>query len=149
MNFFESLDDTNQKTVLVSVLLQVIDVGLVEIAQITNAQNRRSNRKIQRQHVPQRRCIERLRQHNVMVVVSLIKNFVVRLSVVWTEHQTDERNIDFVAQSDGMISYVEAIGCCCSRRQSQSRIRLRYIIRITRVIQETDSAVNQSASLKR
>ena len=81
-------------------LFEVVDLQLLVVTQIAHGKGgglpqMPSHRKL----LTERRGRDERGGHDVMVVVAQGENLVVRLSVVGTEHQTAERQVQLIAES--------------------------------------------------
>ena len=98
MDDAESSCDTYEQAVGVDMPAQTVDLGLLHIAQITDAQGHfAADSGIEGQHMSPLGGADKGGGHNVMVVVALREDFVVGLPIVRREHDTAEWQCQLIA----------------------------------------------------
>ena len=86
----------------VMMLFEVVDFGLLVVAQIANAELRRDvsprEGNVERERMAQGGCCTDSGRHDIMVVVAPRENLIVGLSIVGGEHQADQGGGQFVVK---------------------------------------------------
>ena len=79
-------------------VFQLVNLRLLVVAQIAYAESESLQCHIECELLPQRGRTERCSGNDIMVVVTTRKNLIVALSVVRTEHQSQQRSRQLIAK---------------------------------------------------
>ena len=133
----------------IDVLLEVIDCGLLVVTQIADLEIPLFARApLQGEHLTEGGGADEGRWHDIMVVFPPSEYLVIRLSVVRTEHDADEWDIQFVAHAELLAEEWKVVCGNARRHQFQTGMHLCGIIGIDQGVDEAEIGICQSASLQ-
>lgn len=136
---------TDDESMRVLVILQVVGAHLSEVTEITYSENGMEEREVEREQLMELQCVERRGTHDVMVVVASGENLVVTLSVGRRESQSYKRQTDFILQCKGMRRLAEVPSGYSRWSYGERETCLCGIVAVARVVHSSDSAVNYSS----
>ena len=132
----------------VVMILQVIHLRLLVVAKIPHAEGGLPEGEVEGQHVAHRGCRERCCDYHIAVVVAAIEYLVVRLSVVWREHDAEYRYGQLIAQVEGFLPQPEVPRSCCRRAGVDACTQLSGVIGITGIVEEAEVQVAHTSHPK-
>ena len=128
-------------------VFQLVHLRLLVVAQIAYAESESLHRHIECELLPQRGRTERCGGNDIMVVVTAREDLIVALSVVRTEHQTQQRSRQLITKERLLAEQRETPDRQYIRTDLQVGTGLCRVVGITGVIQEANAPFRLSACL--
>ena len=105
-------DYAKHEAVAEVVILEAMGIPLPDIIQVANPQSDAPETEVQHQHLSETQCIARMSTQDV-VASTLLRNLIITLSKLRTEHHAQHRQVSLVAGSHGKLPEVKRIGTTC------------------------------------
>ena len=112
-------------------LAQLVNLCLLIVAKIANAECRMTNCEIKSKQLAERWGRNRRCDNKVMIIVVTSENLVITLSVIGRECQSEKRYLHFISQLERKISKTETVGSDSIRSDIHLSVSLCRIVRIT------------------
>ena len=110
-----------------------VDMTLAHISHIAETQGSTAELQIQRQQLSEAECIARMRETYVMVATAL-RNVIVALSELRTEHTPHQREVCLIVQSDRQLTDIELIATTCRSRYINTQSALGRIVGVACIV---------------
>ena len=110
-----------------------VDMTLTHISHIAEAQRGTAELQIQRQQLSEAECIARMRETYVMVATAL-RDIIVTLSELRTEHTPHQREVCLIVQSDRQLTDIELIATSCRSRYINTQSALGRIVGVACIV---------------
>lgn len=104
-----------------------VDMTLTYISHVAEAQGGTAELQIQRQQLSEAECIARMRETDVMVATAL-RNVIVALSELRTEHTPHQWQVCLIVQSDRQLTNLELITTSSRSRYINTQSALSRIV---------------------
>ena len=105
-------DNAKHEAVAEVVILEAMGIPLPDIIQVANPQSDAPETEIQHQHLPETQCIAWMCTQEV-VASTFLRNLIVTLSKLRTEHHPQHRQVSLVTGSHGKLPEVKRISTTC------------------------------------
>ena len=141
-------DESDEQDMGIDMSFQAVDFCLVVVAEIAHSPCALPKGDVKGKHLAEGRCSVRSGDDDIMIIVALREDLIVRLSIVGTEHDTQEGNAELIANSDGHLANMKPIGGSTGRQDIQGNPCLERIVSIAGVIDETKVGIRYGTRLE-
>ena len=140
-------DNAKHEAVAVVMIFDAAGIALPDVAEVTSPQGNTLEAKVNHQHLPEAECITWMSTNNV-VPYPLLRNLIITLAKLRTEHHAQHRHVCLVTGSHGKFAKPELISRTSRKREVDAEMGLCWIVAIPVVIKEPKVGTNQSTTLQ-